>query len=211
MNVFVPYVTFIKHAEKVTKSSKLKTRPILQTVLHKDNYVAVTDSHRLYFADNVYEGEEKTIDLASGQAVERGVYPDITKLIQDESHAKFNHIIDVLPTYEAVRAIEIASKINKAFDSLELELEIGEKLLAIKTTSDTEVNVNYSPIKPPSDDHSINSSEFIMFNIKYIKELFHLLKDARVDKVVLQYFGNNRPIQFRAGNFTAVVMPISQV
>lgn len=209
MNVFVPYVTFIKHAEKVTKSSKLKTRPILQTVLHKDSYVAVTDSHRLYFADNVYEGKEKTIDLATGQAVDRGTYPDITKLIQDESHAKFIHIIDVLPTYEAVRAIEIASKINKASDSL--ELEIGEKLLTIKTTSDTEVNVNYSPIKPPSDVHSSNSLEFITFNIKYIKELFHLLKDARVDKVTLQYFGNNRPMQFHAGNFTAVVMPIVRV
>ena len=209
MNVFVPYVTFIKHAEKVTKSSKLKTRPILQTVLHKDSYVAVTDSHRLYFADNVYEGEEKTIDLATGQAVDRGTYPDITKLIEDESHAKITHIIDVLQTYEAVRAIEIASKINRASDLL--DIEIDEKLLTIKTTSDTEVNVNYSPIKPPSDVHSSNSLEIITFNIKYIKELFHLLNDARVDKVTLQYFGINRPMQFHAGNFTAVVMPISQV
>jgi|SRR5690606_14028982 len=209
MNVFVPYVTFIKHAEKVTKSSKLRNRPILETVLHKDSYVAVTDSHRLYFADNVYEGEEKTIDLATGQAVDRGTYPDITKLIEDESHAKITHIIDVLQTYGAVRAIEIASKINRASDLL--DIEIDEKLLTIKTTSDTEVNVNYSPIKPPSDVHSSNSSEFITFNIKYIKELFHLLKDARVDKVTLHYFGNNRPMQFHAGNFTAVVMPIRRV
>ena len=209
MNVFVPYVTFIKHAEKVIKSSKLKTRPIFQTVLHKDSYVAVTDNHRLYFADNVYEGEEKTIDLATGQAVDRGTYPDITKLIQDESHAKITHIIDVLQTYEAVRAIEIASKINRASDLL--DIEIDEKLLTIKTTSDTEVNVNYSPIKPPSDVHSSNSLEFITFNIKYIKELFHLLKDARVYKVTLQYFGNNRPMQFHAGNFTAVIMPIRRV
>jgi len=183
MNVFVPYVTFIKHAEKVIKSPNLKSRPILQTVLHKDNYVAVTDSHRLYYVDNVYEGEEKTVDLTTGQAVDRGAYPDITKLIQDESYAKFTHIIDVLPAYEAVRAIEIASKINKASDLL--DVEIGEKLLTIKTTSDTEVSVNYSPIKPPTDTHSTDLSEFITFNIKYIKELFHLLKDARVDKVAL--------------------------
>lgn len=209
MNVFVPYVTFIKHAEKVTKSSKLKTRPILQTVLHKDSYVAVTDSHRLYFADNVYEGEEKTIDLATGQAVDRGTYPDITKLIQDESHAKITHTIDVLQTYEAVRAIEITSKIDKATDFM--NFMIGDKSLSIKSTSESRVFVNYSPIKLPEDVHEVTLTEEITFNIKYIKELFHLLKDARVDKVTLQYFGNNRPMQFHAGNFTAVVMPIRQV
>ena len=116
MTNFVPYVTFMKHAKKVAKGRAVKTRPVLSTVYHSDKYVAVTDSHRLYVATDLYDGEEKTLDAQTGQEVERGNYPDVARLIADSDNADYTFDISVDKLYDALRAIEIAGKLNKASD-----------------------------------------------------------------------------------------------
>src|SRR5690625_2527527 len=111
----VSYLTFMKHAQKVTKSAS-NSRPVLKTVYHSDKHVAVTDSHRLYVATGLYEGEEKTLDAQTGQEVSHGKYPDVERLLTESSSAKYSHVVDVTKAYEAVRAIEIAGRVNKATD-----------------------------------------------------------------------------------------------
>src|SRR5690625_5501713 len=103
----VSYLTFMKHAQKVTKSAH-NTRPVLKTVYHSNKYVAVTDSHRLYLATDLYKGEEKTLDAQTGQEVDRGKYPDVERLIADSADADYMHDLPVDDLFDALRAFEIA-------------------------------------------------------------------------------------------------------
>src|SRR5690554_4756441 len=121
MTAFVPYVTFMKHAQKLTRGRVAKMRPILSTAIHRNNYVAVTDSHRLYKATGLYEGEEKQVDPISGQEVNHGNYPEVDRLISDIDNANHTYTIDVLKAYEAIRAIEIAGRVNKATELMEIK------------------------------------------------------------------------------------------
>src|SRR5690625_7837635 len=103
----VSYLTFMKHAQKVTKSAH-NTRPVLKTVYHSNKHVAVTDSHRLYLATDLYKGEEKTLDAQTGQEVDRGKYPEAERLIADSVNAEYTYIVPVDALFVALRAIVIA-------------------------------------------------------------------------------------------------------
>lgn len=201
MTAFVPYVTFMKHAKKVVKSHTAKTRPVLGTVIHRDDYVAVTDSYRLYVATGLYEGEEKQIDADTGMEVNHGTYPEIKRLIQDASDAAYSLEIDVNLAYEAVRAIELASRPNK---TQEMAINVQDGYIEFMTTYDAPIDVIYS--------EGVYNEEFdrgvAHVNIKYVKEALHVLKDAKIENASLHYFGNTSPLQLRAGNFTAIVMPL---
>ena len=202
MTAFVPYVTFMKHAQKVTKGRVAKTRPILGSVIHRNNYVAVADSHRLYKATGLYEGDEKQVDPISGQEVNRGNYPEVEQLISDTDNANHIYTIDVLKAYEAIRAIEIASKVNKATELM--EFKTGYDHLEFKANERAAFDVSYKAYTSTS----ITDLETTTVNIKYLKEAFHVLKDAKVEEATLAYFGNTRPLQIIAGNFNAIVLPV---
>lgn len=202
MTNFVPYVTFMKHAKKVAKGRTVKARPVLSTVYHSDKYVAVTDSHRLYIATGLYKGEEKTLDAQTGQEVDRGKYPDVGRLIADSSNAKYTYKVDVLKAYEAIRAIEIASKVNKATSFM--DIVAGDDWLAFKTVEEAAFGVIYNA----EESTGIAELETITLDIKYVKEALHVLKDANVETFTLEFFGKTRPLQIRAGNFTAIVLPV---
>lgn len=200
---FVSYMTFMKHAKKVTRTAS-RGRPILTTVLHRDNYVSVTDGVRLYIAKDIYEGEEKTIDAQTGRVVERGVYPDVVKLVQDTRKSKFSYDVDVKKVYEAVRSIEIASKVNNATDSL--NLIIGDKHLEFCTNEKTTIDVSFKA----HTSLNITNTEVATFNIRYMKEILHLLKDASARTFKVHYFGVIQPLQIECGNFTSIILPIRQ-
>jgi len=201
----VPYVTFMKHAQKVTKTAS-KSRPILGVVIHREDYVAVTDSHRLYLATDVYNGEdEKQVDPISGLEVDNGNYPDVTRLIQEPEDAKYSYSIDVLHAFEAVKAIEIAGKVNKA--TSDMNIVTGDEYLKFKTDDKAAFNVSYDVELSPS----IVNLETSILDIKYVKEALHVLKDAKIERFSLEYFGKHRPIQVRAGNFVAKILPKRQI
>ena len=200
----VPYVTFMKHAQKVTKTAS-KSRPILRTVIHREDYVAVTDSHRLYKATDIYEGTEKQVDPITGLEVDKGNYPDVERLIQDASDATHVFNIDVTHAYEAVRAIEVASKVNKA--TADMNLVVGFDHIEFKTDDRAAFDVSYKA----ETSSSIVDLETATLDIKYVKEALHVLKDAKVERFSLEYFGKHRPIQIRAGNFVAIVLPKKQI
>lgn len=202
MTNFVPYVTFMKHAKKVAKGKATKTRPILSTVYHSDKHVAVTDSHRLYLATDLYDGEEKTIDAQTGQEVNHGKYPDVERLIADSINADYTFDISVDELYDALRAIEIAGKVNKASDLM--QIQINDDLIRFKTDGKTAFDVEYSV----GNAASATELNTMTLSIKYLKEAVHVLKDAKVEHVSIEYFGAVRPLQIRSDNFTAIVLPV---
>src|SRR5699024_3549006 len=104
MTNFVSYVTFMKHAKKVAKGKAAKTRTVLSTVYHSDKHVAVTDSHRLYLATGLYDGEEKTLDAQTGQEVEHGNCPDVARWIADSDNADYTFDVSVDKLYDTLRA-----------------------------------------------------------------------------------------------------------
>ena len=202
MTAFVPYVTFMKHAKKVAKGRVVKARPILSTVYHSVKYVAVTDSHRLYIATGLYKGEEKTLDAQTGQEVDRGKYPEAERLIADSANAEYTHDVSVGELYDALRAIEIAGRLNKSTDLM--QIQVNDDLIRFKTDGKTAFDVEYSE----GNDTSVSEIYTITLSIKYLKEAIHVLKDAKVERCKIEYFGATRPLQIRAGNFTALVLPV---
>lgn len=202
MTAFVPYVTFMKHAKKVAKASLIKTRPILTTVYHSGKHVAVTDSHRLYLATGLYEGEEKTLDAQTGQEVDRGKYPEAERLIADSANADYTYDISVDELYDAIRAIEIAGRLNKSTDLM--QIQVNDDLIRFKTDGKTAFDVEYSV----GNDTSVSELYTLSLSIKYLKEAVHVLKDAKIERCSIEYFGATRPLQIRAGNFTAIVLPV---
>src|SRR5690625_3496971 len=162
MTAFVPYVTFMKHAKKVAKGTVVKSRPVLSTVYHSDKHVAVTDSHRLYIATGLYEGEEKTLDAQTGQEVDRGNYPDVERLIADSDNADYTHDISVDELYDAIRAIEIAGRLNKTTDLM--RIQVNDDLVRFKVDDKTAFDVEYSV----GNAASVSDIYTMTLSIKYL-------------------------------------------
>lgn len=200
----IPYVTFMKHAQKVVKSPSCKTRPVLGGVIHREDYIAVTDSHRLYFASDMYEGEEKNVNPVTGTEIVEGNYPDVLRLIQDIDNAKHVYTIDVTRAYEAVRAIELASKLNRS--TTNMNIVAGSDYIEFKTEECANFEVSYKAQETPKRE----LLETATFDIKYVKEALHVLKDAKFETFTLEYFDKHRPAQLRAGNFTAIILPLRE-
>ena len=73
----IPYLTFIKHAEKVTKMPG--TLPITRST-PPDGYVEVTDGLDFIGLSNYSISAEGVIDLATGRQLE-GKYPNMGSFV----------------------------------------------------------------------------------------------------------------------------------
>lgn len=197
----IPYVTFMKHAQKVTKASS-NARPILKGVIHRDNYIAVTDSHRLYHASDAYEGEEKNVNPVTGEELTDGNYPDIARLILEPTSAHFTIKLDVDKASKAAKLIESAGKIDKASDFVIIERDKADLVFA--THDNSIVDCRYIAAQRLSNDEPIK----ITASAKYLSEAFSLIKDAGFVEVSFNYFGNFRPFTFTGGNLTVLILPI---
>src|SRR5690625_7242215 len=108
MSQKVSYITFMKHAKKVAKGPAIKSRPVLGGVIHREGYIAVTDSHRLYYATDLSEGKEKNFNPVPGEEIDKGAYPEVERLIHEHgSDARSIKISDVSKIYDAVSTSEI--------------------------------------------------------------------------------------------------------
>lgn len=195
----VTYLTFMKHAQKVTKSAH-NTRPVLKTVYHSNKHVAVTDSHRLYVITDVYEGEEKTLNPATGIEEEHGRYPEIERLLMPENSIKYSQEIDVNAVYDTVRAIEIANKLTR--ETTDLIVGINDEEIVVSTSEYAGFSV-----KLPNERDGEKELYPTLLETKYLREALHVLRDAKVVKATFKYVGKNQPVEMVAGNFNAVIMP----
>ena len=197
---FVSYVTFMKHAQKITNSRTAKTRPILGGVLHKNGFVAATDSHRLYIAHDIYEGDEKVIDPKTG-AIISGQFPEVTRLVSDVSDAKCSVTIDVNIASRGAKMIEQAGKLNKKSDFISISNPNKELLFSVDKESDIDCSF-FADSEPHGEKIDILASA------KYVSEAFAVFKDAGFDKCTFNYYGDIRPFTLTAGNFTALILPV---
>lgn len=194
----VSYLTFMKHAEKVTRNARA-SRPVLKGVNHADGYVEVTDSHRLYRASDIYEGEAKLIAPKTGEVIEEK-YPELSRLIPDATSAVASAEIDVSNAYEAVRAIEIADKQAR---KRAMKISAIDGGIEFETVKGADFQVVYADGEGQAD-----ADVHAYVDTRYMKELLHTLKDAKVEKVRLEIHGTLRPLVFRVGNFEGLIVPI---
>lgn len=207
MNIKVSYLTFMKHAKKVTKPKRLESRPHLKTVYHSGEHIAVTDSHRLYIAEGLYQGEEKLVEADTGQEVRiKGDYPDVKRLIPDSVQAKAIYTLEVNKVYEMVRAMEIADRVGNRRGHVEIEAREDGVEFRLANSSGMTIS-----LKAGEDLEESKYLDLVACDIKYFKEALHVLKDAKVDYFSLEVHGAVRPLVITSGNFRAIVLPVRVV
>lgn len=199
------YTTFIKHAEKVTKSAS-KSRLILTGVHHAANGdVIATDSHRLYYLTGGYtEGEPFTSIIKTGEHLE-GNYPDVSRLIPDDDDAKVTLEIDVAKSLAAVKALQSAEKaINYNGKHLTLQIAVGTDSYVIKAGEESSEFTGQYTLAPYDGDGLPN----IHVQAQFLTDALMLFKDAGETSVTLRLFGNMRPLTFKSKDVTALLLPV---
>lgn len=201
----IPYVKFMKHAEKVTKAVSA-SRPVLKGVHHaEDGSLAVTDSHRLYVAKNAHTNTAgEIIDPKTGGKID-GNYPDVSRLLPYVDDAKYSVRLYVKETLDAFNAL---LKANQVFDrkSLVAEVKIAEDSSIIFTTSNPVMESQYKPFVTVE-----GTGDSTAFNTQYFIDALTLFKDAGSDEIILRNYGPVRPFTLTAGpndELLALLLPI---
>lgn len=195
----VSYVKFLKHATKMTKAVS-EARPILKGVCHyEDGSLAVTDSHRMYFAKNAHESTKQDVKCpVTGNRIE-GNYPDVRKLLP--SNEQFTVVLNVTETLTAIKAMLLSNK--KAL--IKLSVRDHDLIMEMSAWS-LQVTYNSGGLNS-KQNHSESKATL---NGKYLLELFDFLKDLDLTSVELKYHGLNRPITIGTDDIIAVVLPIRE-
>lgn len=199
------YTTFIKHAEKVTKSAS-KSRPILTGVHHAANGdVVVTDSHRLYYLTGGYtQGEPFTSVIKTGEHLD-GNYPDVNRLIPEDGSAIVMLEIDVAKSLVAIKALQAAEKaINYNGKHLTLQIAVGTDSYVIKAGDDGSEFTGRYTLAPYDGDGLPN----IHVQAQFLTDALTLFKDAGETTVTLRLYGNMRPLTFKSKDVTALLLPV---
>lgn len=189
----IDYETFIKHAEKVTKTAP-ETRPVLKGVFHKeDGSAIVTDAHRLYVAKDVHSRGKDTVLSPEGDAIE-GKYPDVTRIIPS----------DFRQTIEAdVR------ELSKAIDCIYSPAKLLDEKVIIKfedSTIQSHMPIYYkAKIQVP-----FTFEEPVSFNAKYLLDALKLFRAVGIEKVRIGFNGRMRPlaIENNDNSLLAIIMPV---
>ncbi|MEK4311751.1 hypothetical protein [Bacillus sp. FSL P2-0092] len=202
------YITFMKHAEKITKKASTG-RPVLKGVFHSETGdLAVTDSHRLYTAKNIIrKSDEEIVDPTTGDLIE-GKYPDLKRLIPDESSSTAQLLLDtdvLLTGLNALLKCNQVSKDERPFITLSADPEnkspkISSKNAFIEAQFTVGQFREYREISLSADT-------------QYIIDAISLFKAAKVNRVVLRYFGNLHPFTITPENSSdllALIMPIKR-
>ncbi|NYV67601.1 hypothetical protein HYI36_20185 [Bacillus sp. Gen3] len=201
----IPYVKFMKHAEKVTKAVST-SRPVLKGVHHaEDGSLAVTDAHRLYVAKNAHANTAgEIIDPKTGGAIE-GNYPDVTRLLPYTPDAKYTVKLSVKETSDAFAAL---LKINQIHDrkNVHVKAEVTDEAHILFSANNPIAQAHYKPNASVEGE-----GDPITFNTQYFAEALALFKDAGVEEVTMRSYGAFRPFTLTAGfddDLLALILPI---
>lgn len=201
----IPYVTFMKHAEKVSKSAPVG-RPILKGVYHKsDGSLTITDSHRLYFAKNAHSNEvESVVNPKTGKAIEEGTYPETSRLLPLKSDAKFTARLSVKEASDAFAALQKVGDINGK----------GNAIIDVKPNDDRELifSVNNSVMSAEYKAGNIidGNLDKLTFNASYMNDALSMFKAVGVSDIEFRYYGAMRPftISTEGDDLLALLLPI---
>lgn len=203
--MIVPYVTFMKHAQKVTKSV-YETRTILKGVYHApDGSLYVTDSRRLYLAKGAHSNAEASIvDPKTGHTIS-GSYPDCSRLIPNRLSAKLTARLDVKEALDAFTALLKVNQVDgKGYESIDAEPVDGIAKIAFIAENPVMAARYEVPIQGGKMDE-------LTFNATFIVDALKLFKDVDVTDAELRFYGDLRPFTITAGKddeLLALIMPI---
>lgn len=200
----IPYITFIKHAEKITKTASA-SRAVLKGVHHaKGGSLVVTDSHRLYLAKNAHSNElDEIVDPKTGRAID-GNYPDVSRLIPEKHDAKFTVRIPVKESVDAFAALlksnHVAGKykaVTKALvsDNHEIVFTAANQYM----TSSYTVGTVYGELGE------------LAFDTSFMVDALNLFKAVGATELEFRYYGKLRPFTLTSGlddELLALLLPI---
>lgn len=189
----IDYKTFIKHAEKVTKTAP-ETRPVLRGVFHKeDGSAIVTDSHRLYIAKGVHSRRKDTVLSPDGEVIE-GKYPDVTRVIPSE----YRQTIDV-DVRELIKVIDCIYSPAKLLDEkVIIKFEDSTIQSHMPTYYKAKIQVPFAFEEPVS------------FNAKYLLDALKLFRAVGIEKAKIGFNGRMRPlaIENNDSSLLAIILPV---
>lgn len=198
----IPYVTFMKHAEKVTKKVNA-SRPILKGVIHaEDGSLAVTDSHRLYYAIDAHQRQNSAIiDPKTGAEID-GAYPDVKRLLPYPADARYTLNIEDVP--KALKIVKALESLGKSVDS--------DGTITIKAAESGVVSFG---IEAEGTSGTVEigkvdggTYETVAVSAQYLSEALALFKDIGVTSVQLNSYGKVRPLTLTIDGLTALIMPV---
>ncbi|WEY79755.1 hypothetical protein P5667_11530 [Bacillus velezensis] len=201
----ISYTTFMKHAEKVTKSAP-DWRPVLKGVYHsEDGNLIVTDMHRLYFAKSAVPGKyPMVLDPKTGDQVD-GTYPNIDHLIPDINNASAEITFETKELLSGMNALLKCNQVDKNKQAY------------------VELNMNGGNIPTIFVENSLMSSRFksgysygnedvhLVFGTQYIIDALNLFKTCKIDKIKLRHYGSFRPFTITPDNSTNLLTLISPI
>lgn len=207
--MMIPYVTFLKHAQKVTKTASA-SRPILKGVYHApDGSLAVTDSHRLYFAKNAHSNAEpQTIDPKTGAVID-GNYPEVSRLIPESSSAKYTVRLDVKQAIDAFKALLAVNKLDTDAMYPMTTVGITDDGTVAFVAENHVLSARYEPAAAADGE-----GEEMTFNTRYFADALALFKDVGATEVTMRYYGSLRPFTLTAGEddeLLALLLPIRKI
>ncbi len=201
----IPYIMFMKHAEKITKNAP-SGRPVLKGVYHtEDGNLIVTDSHRLYLAKNAVHGSESTVlDPKTGDQID-GNYPPVDQLIPSVNNAIAEILFDTNDLLSGVNALLKCNQVDsgeKAF----------VKLNATPGSLPT-ISIKNSHMFSQFTGGQFNGDEDVKlaFDTQYFVDALSLFKACKTDKIILRYYGSFRPFTIASEDsqdLLAIILPI---
>lgn len=175
----IPYLTFLKHAEKVVKDVP-ESKPVLKGVYHSDGFVYATNSFCLYKAKSSYTaGEGEVVDVATGQILAEGRYPNVKTIIPTKDPLatiglNVRHAIDALKALQQVGTVPTAPGRTKARKKdVILKLDIEGEWPTISTIGGT-ATATYELQALTAGSEQIKTA----FNSNYMIQALELFKDA---------------------------------
>mgnify|MGYP000975234027 CR=1 FL=1 len=202
------YATFVKHAEKITKSAST-SRPILKGIHHAENSnVYVTDSHRLYVLENGFKTDDPfTQNPKTGEHIE-GNYPDCSRLLPYDDDAVVTLNIDVKQAHEAVKILATAEK----------KINDGRKqsLVKFSTGTDSYCVQNGTMDGLFSGSYELSAYEGdglpdIYVNAQYLSEALALLADSGEPNATIRLYSPVRPLTIKNSDTTALILPVRKI
>lgn len=205
----IPYVTFLKHAQKVIKTAPA-SHAILKGVYHApDGSLAVTDSHRLYFAKKAHSNAKPlTIEPKTGAVID-GNYPDISRLLPDPRDAKYTARLNVAEAVGAFKALLAANKLDKTakypttiariFGGAEVEFYAKNAVVTCQY---------WVPAFEGEQDDDMT------FNTQYFADALAMFKDVGIPEITMRCYGAMRPFTLTAGRdeeLLALILPIKTI
>lgn len=189
----IDYETFIKHAEKVTKTAP-ETRPVLKGVFHKeDGSAIVTDAHRLYVAKDVHSRGKDTVLSPDGEVIE-GKYPDVSRIIPSDYRQTLE--VDVR---ELIKTIDCVYSPAKLLDEKVIIKFEGNTIQShMPTYYKAKIQVPFTFEEPVS------------FNAKYLLDALKLFKSVGIEKARIGFNGRMRPlaIENNDNSLLAIILPV---